>query len=319
MQTRDSWTVKMAVVAIVGLTGGCSSGGDDGTSGFVAVVPTVEALTSVFDAADGLAGGRRASMSPRTDARVGPFPAGGTTMDLERSYTGTRAPLQLDVTGDGVTEAIEALRVDTVGTFAWWAAEACVLAFRSASGVAMVQGDCAAPGGVSCSYGEGGPTCLRCDADVCVTCEAEGATVRCLDFPEPDVAEPDVSAPDTGAADVAEPDVAEPDVTEPDVTEPDVTEPDAGRDGGTAADTGGGGRPTAECSAACLEERGGECCLDCRCAFQGTCQPVCGAGTEWDCALGCCYDYDLFACACGVGETWDGERGCCTRAGSCVE
>lgn len=94
-------------------------------------------------------------------------------------------------------------------------------------------------------------------------------------------------------------------------------------DGGGTTTTdggGGGGGEQGTCDPTCLEASGAYCCTTCGCSGSGPrCDPRCDAPYEWDCEIGCCFDYDTFECACPTGTSWDADKYCCTdTGGTCV-
>ncbi len=55
--------------------------------------------------------------------------------------------------------------------------------------------------------------------------------------------------------------------------------------------------PAGLCDATCMGQAGAECCTTCGCQAAVPCTPQCAAPTQWDCEIGCCFDYDLQMCA----------------------
>ncbi len=53
---------------------------------------------------------------------------------------------------------------------------------------------------------------------------------------------------------------------------------------------------TSECSDSCMAQSGAGCCTGCGCDFEVQCTPECGSGFQWDCEIGCCYDYEAHVC-----------------------
>lgn len=50
------------------------------------------------------------------------------------------------------------------------------------------------------------------------------------------------------------------------------------------------------CDASCMSAPGAVCCTACGCTGEVKCMPDCAAPFQWDCELGCCYDYTAHVC-----------------------
>lgn len=302
-----------------------SCGSEEATTvapAFETTIPSVEAMSGLYAEIEGLSGGRRASMNPSVDAGVTSLPlSSGWTMELGRAYTGFLGSTTYDVNGDGAAEIVSSLRVDTQGAIAWWRADDCRIAWKQGDQVRLAVAGCGSAGGLVCVYDDA-VACTWCDAALCAPCVVTGTAVECDAIPVP---EPE-----------PEPDVVETDTPEPDAGPEDTVESDTGgeSDGGgesdavvddasTGEDSVGPGpdpvEPSASCDSACVESNGGVCCTECGCQATAACTPVCGGDYEWDCALQCCYNYDLFACDCPRGSTWDSTQECCSAGGACLE
>ncbi len=320
---------RVIIVLFVGCLGGvtaCSytvpgAGTDEtdtGAQGLSATIPSVGALDGAFAQAAAVVGGRQGSQAPRVFGSIGALPdEAGVDLDLDATLTGRNAAIEADLNGAGEPQSIQAFIVAGNATFlAWQGGQGCRLAWRRATVTGFVETPCGAPGGLYCSFVDGAanPVCTSCDDAYCAGCAVNGSSVSCLPIEEPaPEPEPELDAggtedtgetPDTGGGDDVDEDPEDtgtPDV--PVVDPPDTTAPEP---------------VIPECDPACLEENGGECCTECNCFGEGLCRPVCGGSYEWDCALECCYDYDLLRCDCPAGTTWDREQTCCASGGTCI-
>lgn len=59
----------------------------------------------------------------------------------------------------------------------------------------------------------------------------------------------------------------------------------------------GGPDTFGQCSESCLSASDQPCCLTCGGCAADACVPVCPSGTDWDCELSCCFDYEATTCA----------------------
>lgn len=304
---------------------GCGSDGGGSSEpepeGFSGTVPTPSALSSFVSEVRGADGGRSASVTPVSFARVFSPPSETAEIDVLRPYTGRQ--LSTSATSPWSGGSVDGERFIAQDDLMFLAIEDgdCHLVFDDPSGVrGLVSGPCDGESGLVCAYSSN-VACVYCEAGECTPCTVDGeGAVSCDPFPEPEP-EPE---PDAGIEDVMD----TPDVVE-DVGEPDTVEADAGGGDDVAEDAPepidivvedvGEVSEQPECSSACLEEQGGECCLDCGCRGGNTCVPECGGGYEWDCALGCCYNYDLLRCSCPESAPWDAEQACCASGGACIE
>lgn len=50
------------------------------------------------------------------------------------------------------------------------------------------------------------------------------------------------------------------------------------------------------CDAGCMAQAGAVCCTGCGCMGTVKCMPQCEAPLQWDCEIGCCFDYDALKC-----------------------
>ena len=50
------------------------------------------------------------------------------------------------------------------------------------------------------------------------------------------------------------------------------------------------------CDATCMSAPGAVCCTACGCTGDVKCMPECASPYQWDCELGCCYDYTAHVC-----------------------
>lgn len=59
----------------------------------------------------------------------------------------------------------------------------------------------------------------------------------------------------------------------------------------------GGPDTFGQCSDSCLSASDQPCCLTCGGCAADACVPICPSGTDWDCELSCCFDYETTTCA----------------------
>jgi hypothetical protein len=243
--------------------------------------------------AETIVGARNSSNSPAGLAGLGMIPAEATPgLDIYLVAAGNVTTFEFDVDGDGAAEAINVFFASGGATYLAWREDGrCRLTFHWNNVGWFFDAECGEDGGLVCRY-EGGIECTLCDAELCAPCsfddEEDPTKVACEEIvpPEPDP-EPDVLIPpDIPREDILDTDVGE-DISEdaPD-TEPDViVEPD------TTPDVG----PTGDCDPSCMAAPDATCCTTCGCG-SGDCTPVCNGNYQWDCEVGCCFDYDLLEC-----------------------
>ncbi len=54
---------------------------------------------------------------------------------------------------------------------------------------------------------------------------------------------------------------------------------------------------TGPCEPSCMAQPDAVCCTQCgSCVGAAMCQPVCDAPFQWDCEVGCCFDYEAVMC-----------------------
>jgi hypothetical protein len=68
----------------------------------------------------------------------------------------------------------------------------------------------------------------------------------------------------------------------PSVVDAGTLDPDAGSSG--------------NCDPTCMAQSGAVCCKECGCTGTVLCYPVCESPYQWDCEIGCCYDYNTQQC-----------------------
>lgn len=261
---------------------------DEGPTGprvvYETTVLSAGTLSAGVDAAEQVVGARNASQSPAQLANLGIVPREATgALDLYQPVGGTTTTLPFDIDDDGTNEDITVFRISGgPALLAWQDGESCFLAYQDDDAAWYIDSVCAVDSAVVCRYGEGAPTCQICDAENCAECvvdETNPRAVECYEIvaPEPDVT-PDVEPADTGEPDAGD-DTGTPDASD-DVSS-DTTEFDVGVGSGT-------------CDPACTSS-GAACCTTCGCAMDD-CTPVCSEGFQWDCEVGCCFNYDTFEC-----------------------
>lgn len=275
-----------AAAADAGPTGGSMAQADSGPPPDLDKRPSVEAVGEATDTA--LAG---IPPTPRDEpvevviaekARIVPPPRDTTGgRDLAAPVAGREGSIRYDIDGDGDEDDVYTFVPDRqdFAFLAWEEDGYCHLAWSHYEVSRYVFSRCVPPAGTEtfvCTQGENGAPrrCQKCEGEACEPCDArieEGAAV-CLALP-PGMGLP---PPDAGLpADAGEPD-----------------HPDAGHhppDGGSV-DPG-------VCSTECMSQSGATCCTTCGCEAEIRCDPQCDSPYQWDCEIGCCFDYEIFECA----------------------
>lgn len=205
--------------------------------------------------------------------------------DLSQAQVGQEATFSFDIDRDGAADEVYVFTssLDQVDYLIWRQASDCLLAWRDQGSLWMVRDTCngSPQGSIVCQDA----SCARCDDSGCQSCQVSATEVRC-------------ALPAQEEADMGE-------VGGEDMSQEDIFVPD---------------RP-GECNLECVSQRGAFCCKECGgCQGEIHCVPECRTGFSWDCELGCCFNYDTFACDCAEGSTWSPRNYCCVddAEGACV-